>query len=71
MTPLTPQQRLEQVEGVRHKLLTGQLAYLVEVDGRKVQFTRTDLDAIDAEIAALKAEIAGERPRYGAIGFIF
>ena len=67
----TPQERLDQAVAARHKLLLGQLAYVVEADGRRVEYSRTNLDALDAEIANLRAEVENRRPRYGALGFTF
>ena len=67
---LTPQQMLDQAVAARHNLLIGRLAYIVEADGRRVQYTKTDLDKLEAEIAALTAQVNNTPILTGAIGFL-
>ena len=63
-------ERLMQAERALHDLQIGRLSTEVEDDGRRVRYQRTDIDKLQGYIDTLKSRIAGERPRYGAIGVI-
>lgn len=63
-------QRLDEARAARHQLLIGQMEVEVEVDGFKATFQKADLARLNAYIAQLEAEAAGQVQR-GAIGVRF
>ncbi len=62
-------QRLDEAKDARHRLLLGQMEVEIEADGFKATFQKTDLARLNAYIAQLEAEAAGQMQR-GAIGFV-
>jgi hypothetical protein len=51
---------LTEAETARHKLATGSLRQTVRYNGQQeVTFAKTDMAALDAYIASLRAQIAG------------
>ena len=63
-------ERLDEARDARHRLLIGQMEVEVEVDGFKATFQKTDLARLNAYIAQLEVEAAGQAQR-GAIGIRF
>lgn len=51
---------LSQAETARHKLLTGSLVEQLQHGDQTTRFTRTDIDKLEAYIASLRSQIAGE-----------
>ena len=66
---------LSEAETARHKLATGSLRQTVRYNGdREVTFAKTDMAALDAYIASLRAQIAdlsGTGSRTGPIHLTF
>lgn len=54
---MTLQERLNEAEAAYHALLTGSMAVLVNKDGRRVEFTRADIDRLRNYIDNLKVEL--------------
>jgi hypothetical protein len=69
VTTLTSAQRLAEAEDALHKLRIGKSANVVEVDGRRVHYTRADIGKLEGYIGILRNEVAGNCRGHGAIGF--
>lgn len=68
----TTQQLLDEARAARHKLVTGQLPRVfMDQNGERVEFTATNISALDAYIRQLEAEVAGVPRARKPIGFIF
>lgn len=67
--PATLQARLADLEATKHALLTGKARVSVGHDGKSVTFSKADLPALNAEIAAIKTRLGQGRRR--AIGVQF
>jgi hypothetical protein len=68
----TTQQLLDDARAAKHKLVTGQLARVfMDQNGERVEYTATNIAALDAYIRQLEGEIAGTPRARKPIGFIF
>lgn len=54
---MTLQQMLAEAEAAYHALMTGSMAVSVTKDGRRVDFSRADIDKLRNYIANLKAQL--------------
>ncbi|ARR46693.1 gpW family head-tail joining protein [Vibrio parahaemolyticus] len=54
---MTLLEKLNEAEAAYHALLTGTMAVSVNKDGRKVEFTRADIDRLRNYIDNLKIEL--------------
>jgi hypothetical protein len=68
---MTTAARLDDAREALHLLLTGQKEVEVEVDGRRVRYSHTDVDKLQGYVARLEDELAGRRRLTGAIGITF
>lgn len=68
--PQTDAQRLADAQAALHSLKLGRLSVEVEVDGRKVRYSRTDVDTLQGYVRDLTDRLAGRCSRHGGIGFI-
>lgn len=68
----TIQEQLAQAKAAKHKLVTGQLARVfMDQNGERVEFTTTNLDALNTYIRELEA-LSSPTPTYRKpIGFLF
>jgi hypothetical protein len=68
----TTQQLLDEARAAKHKLVTGTLTRVfMDQNGERVEYTATNLGALDAYIRQLEAELAGVPRARKPIGFIF
>jgi len=63
MAHLTKEQQLEELEDALHSLLKGSVTVQVQYEGRRVQYSNTNIDELRKQISMLKMEIAGETRR--------
>lgn len=63
---------LQQAKDAKHKLVTGQLARVfMDQNGERVEFTATNLDALNSYIRELEQLVTPSRCVQRPIGFIF
>ena len=68
---MATQAQLDEAKAARHKLVTGQLVRVfMDQNGERVEYTATNLSALDGYIRKLEGELAGT-PSRKPIGFIF
>lgn len=68
----TTQELLDEARTARHKLVTGQLPRVfMDQNGERVEYTATNIAALDAYIRQLEAEVAGLPRARKPMGFIF
>ena len=68
----TPSELLAQAKAAKHKLVTGQLARVfMDQNGERVEFTATNLDALNTYIRELEALVSPTPTYRKPIGFVF
>lgn len=66
----TPQEQLDQALAVRHQLLLGQAVASLQLEGRRVEYTKADLAQLDAYIAQLRRQISGVAPARNRVRYV-
>ncbi len=68
----TTAELLAQAKAAKHKLVTGQLARVfMDQNGERVEFTATNLAALDTYIRQLEGELSPTPTYRKPIGFLF
>jgi hypothetical protein len=68
----TAQQQLDEAKIARHNLVTGRLPrVLMDQNGERIEYTATNIAALDAYIRQLEVEVAGAPRARKPLGFIF
>ncbi|WP_298233634.1 gpW family head-tail joining protein [uncultured Azohydromonas sp.] len=66
----TLQEQLAEAEAARHKLLTGTARVSFRHGDRQVEYSKTDLAALESYIAELRRRIAGRMPLRRRISYV-